>query len=257
MTHVGISEHRWHEAKFGLSSVLLVGLLGFHASFPFIARLYNHRGEQEYFDLNQPKLASAQKSFMRALELNPDFAKAQFNLGLTYEDVQLFDQAEEAYRKALSSGYIPAYNNLARVYIDQEEPGKALALLQQGLVQVQLDSGKYEGGPENLEAAFHKNLGWAQLDLGNYGAAKAELNQAIDLDETRPDSYCLLAETLETEAEEMEQSIPTAAAPYWKNCLKYANAQYDARWIGIAGQRVHAAEVDPTTGQPTQDPKTP
>ncbi|MEM9819324.1 MAG: tetratricopeptide repeat protein, partial [Cyanobacteria bacterium P01_D01_bin.6] len=103
LSQIGLSKHRWHEAQFALSATLLVGLIIFHTSLPAIARFYNSRGEIQFYETG--KIVSAQDDFEKALALNPDYAKAQFNLGATYEELQEPEEAETQYRKALSAGY--------------------------------------------------------------------------------------------------------------------------------------------------------
>ncbi|MEO0825002.1 MAG: tetratricopeptide repeat protein [Cyanobacteria bacterium J06635_15] len=230
LSQIGISKHRWHEAQFAISGSLLMLLMIFHTSLPNIARFYNNRGEIQFYEAG--KIVSAQGDFQKALALNPDYAKAQFNLGATYEELQEPDKAEMEYRKALSADYLPAYNNLAHLYIVQEEFDRAIPFLQQGLSI--FDPALHEPG---LAYALHKNLGWARLKQARLPEAEAELQQAIALDPERADAYCLLAQVLE------QQDQAATALPQWENCLKYARVQDDL-WIDQAQQRIDTQDTD-------------
>jgi len=67
LANIKIPQHFHQEASFGLSILLLLGLLGFHASLPQIAVLYNNRGDRLFYDSNPPQLASALTRYQRAL----------------------------------------------------------------------------------------------------------------------------------------------------------------------------------------------
>lgn len=232
LTNLNLSKHRWHEAKFGLSLALLAGLIGFHTTFPNIASFYTQAGKKQYDD---GQLAGAQAHFERALSLNPDASEAQFRLAVVHEDLQQFDKAEVEYRKALQGGYLPAYNNLARLYLLQNAPNKAMPLLRQGLRA--FDPNQHE---PDLQYAFYKNMGWARLQQKRYDEAEAELQQAITLQPERADAYCLLAQVLEQKVDEQQQA--KAALPQWENCLKYAHALLNDEWIDLARKRLDAKE---------------
>lgn len=88
-----------------------------------------------YFVQNSFDRAIAE--FQRALKLNPDFIKAEDNLGLAYAGKNQPVLAEAAYRRAIAMGdkegkpYQDAYLNLAELFSHEDRDADALALLKQ------------------------------------------------------------------------------------------------------------------------------
>lgn len=247
LANKGPKRRHWPKLKFGLSVLLLSGLLIMHqCGLTYFAQSFNDEGESLY---KEGRWATAQNHFERALNLTPDFPNAQFNLGVLYEDYQEVDQAQEQYLKAVQAGYLPAYNNLARLYIETEEYDEAAQLLRLALADKELpDAVKEE---PDLEYVLRKNLGWVRLEQNRLLEAETELNEAIrlneELDPPRPDAHCLLAQVLQrldgsealTDAQSpssgaASQTIPESALEQWRLCLQYANRpEYDA-WEGMA-----------------------
>jgi tetratricopeptide (TPR) repeat protein len=219
-----IKRYRWSEAKLGISGGLFLGLMGFHAALPNIATLYYQTGTDLYDD---GKLSSAQTNLERALSLYPDYPEAHFHLGIIQEDLQQPTQAEESYRKALEAGYLPAYNNLSRLYIVQGQADQAVQLLNRALFSFDAEQDE-----SDLGYALHKNLGWARLEQARLPEAEANLKKAISLQADRAEAYCLMGKLLEQRGE------PDAALGYWDNCLNYANVYTDDIFINEASDRL-------------------
>lgn len=225
-----VKRYRWSEAKLGISGGLLLGLMGFHAALPNIATLYYRNGTDLYED---GKLSSAQTNFERALSLYPDYPEAYFRLGIIQEDLSQPELAEESYRKALEAGYIPAYNNLSRLYIVQGQVEQAVQLLNRALFNFDVEQDEPE-----LGYALYKNLGWARLEQDRLPEAEANLQKAISLGGDRAEAYCLFGKLLEQRGES------EAALDYWNNCLNYANVYTDDMFINEASDRLDSQGVN-------------
>lgn len=131
LVSLNIPRYFWHEISAVFSTLVLVGLVVFRLSLPQLAEQYNEWG---YENFEEGQLTSAEYSYKRALRLNPDNIAAHYLLGLLYERLTQLDLARNEYQIAVQGNFIPAYNNLARLYILAGEPDTATVLLRQGFV---------------------------------------------------------------------------------------------------------------------------
>ncbi len=240
------AQKNWARTKFTLAFALALGLFFFHSlGLPRIAQAYNQRGEAQY---KTGDWASAQNNFQQALSLKPDYPQAQFNLGVMYEEFQQYDQARAEYLKAVQAGYLPAYNNLAQLYLQQDNTEAAVILLRTALSDPTLTA----KSPE-LQYVLYKNLGQARLTQDRLPEAETALLEAIalgqDLDPPRPDAYCLLAQAIaaqdalpNTPAYEGEPNLPTAQEA-WTRCLQLANRPEHDQWEGMARQALTQPDI--------------
>ena len=129
-----------------------------------------------YLDIRRP--VDAQAEFLKAAELDPSYAEAHHNLGLTMAEQGKFDQAIAGYRKALS---IPTYTTPEVAY---NNLGNALFM-----------QGKYREAEESYRAALQLNgrlpsalygLGMALSKQGRAEDAKTALRSARDMDASSP-----------------------------------------------------------------------
>jgi len=224
LSQLGIKKYLWQEVKLGLSVVLLFSLMGFRASLPQIAAYFNEQGLDHYLDGNW---SSAQSDYELALALNPDNAKAHYNLGRLYENLEELDKARTQYWLAAQGDLDAGYNKLARLSIKSKKYSEAASLLFQGLELVSEED-------KETRYALWKNLGWAQLKQKRYADAESSLTEAISLDQTRASAHCLLAQALEG------KDIPKKALLEWEICLRYADRNYPEEydWIKQARQRL-------------------
>jgi Tfp pilus assembly protein PilF len=234
------AQTNWARIKFALALALALGLFLFHSiGLPRIAAAYNQQGAEQF---NAGDWASAQNNFHQALSLKPDYPEAQFNLGMMYEEYQQYDQARTEYLKATQGGYLPAYNNLAQLYLQQGEPDRAATLLRQALSAPDLK----QKGPE-LEYALYKNLGQVRLAQDRLPEAEAALREAIELGQSletpRPDAYCLLGQVLEQQAPlpnsptySDDDSTVSTAQSAWNRCLQMASQPEHDYWESMARQ---------------------
>ena len=253
----GPARQNWAKLKFFLALALATGLFLFHSlGLPRIAAIYNQQGQDHY---KTGDWASAQTNFQQALNLMPDYPEAQFRMGVMYEEFQQFDSARSEYMRAMQAGYLPAYNNLARLYLRQDNPNEAVTLLRMALSSPTLSDQEPE-----LQYALYKNLGQARLDQGRLPEAETALLEAItigaSLDPPRPDAYCLLAQVIEAQEADpnaMPSPSPSGGVPplptateAWTQCLQLANRpEYDA-WEGMARQ----ALTQPAPIPPSEPP---
>jgi Tfp pilus assembly protein PilF len=184
------------------------------------------------------------RTFQTALKLDPNNPAIIYNEAYQCEDIKDFECAKTKYMQAAKMGFAPANSNLARLYIKQyKDYDNAVNWVQKGLEDADDD-------PKEVKYALIKNLGWARLGKGRYKEAKDELQKAIEIESDRAPAYCLLAETIETQAKALNlQKYPQSAIENWKKCLAYAsNEERDENdWIDIARQRLVATAQQSVT----------
>ncbi|GAB4464415.1 MAG: hypothetical protein OHK0037_18370 [Elainellaceae cyanobacterium] len=214
LERLGVPSHYHHEAKLGLSSGLLLLLLGLHANLPRIASLYAAWGNENQV---QGEMARAQENLQRSLALDPDNPQTRYDLGTVYESGQNTEKAIAQYRLALQGGLSQASLPLSRLYILDGQYDMAASVLMQGQ-QVTT-----EAFPEGTAALpnpaftyiYHNNLGWIALKQGRFDEAAANLQTAIQISPQRASAHCLLAQVWNA------QGKPAAAE--WQACADYAD----------------------------------
>ena len=127
-----IPQYYQEEAKLGSTLLMTAFLVGFWLALPSFSQLYNSQGLSNY---KSGKLGAAEQDYLKAISLDADNMDAHYNLGNLYEELQEFDKAQKHYQIAASSDVPDAYNNLARLYIQNKKYPQATALLQNGLVK--------------------------------------------------------------------------------------------------------------------------
>ena len=206
--------------------VLLLALtIGLWYCLPAIAFAYNNDGLKRF---ESGELLGAQRRLERAVSLQPDYARAHYNLGLVYEDLLEFDQAQTEYQIAMRGGLVAARNNLARLYIQKGKPSEAVYLLLNGLAgSVDVPSIRY---------SMLKNLGWARLLQERYDEAIAVLNEAIALNPEPAAAHCLLAQALAGRGDQ------EGAAITCETCLTRARSRVSTeedQWINDCRQTLN------------------
>lgn len=229
----------WARIKFALALALALGLFFFHSlALPRIAQAYNQQGEEQYEDGDW---ASAQNNFEQALSLKPDYPKAQYNLGVMYEDYQQVDQAQTEYLKAVEGGYLPAYNRLAQLYIQQGNFDAAISLLRQAL-----DNPKLSQQAPELQYMVYKNLGLVRLEQQRFAEAQTALVEAVEIGQSletpRPEAFCLLAQALGQSSATTGSPQPAVEAA-WEACLQAATRPEDDTWEDLARQALTDLET--------------
>ena len=246
LTRTPASPQQWPQVKAGLALALTVTFFLLHfIGLPVAANLYQADGKKQYF--KEGKLESAQASFQRALQLNPNFPDANHHLALTYEDIRDFDSARAEYIKAVNAGLLTSVNNLARLQIVEDEDYESAAVL----LLSALDDEARDREDAVLEYGLRKNLGWAWLEQGRLLEAEGELDRANrledNLSEPRPDAHCLIARVFE------ENKKAEAAQTSWEDCLRKINRPEDDRWAAMANSALSEANKPKSTANETQD----
>ena len=236
------------EAKLGSTVILLSGLLLFWHSLPWLSHLYNRRGVEQY---HAGQLTLAEARFLRAAALAPDNLEARYNLGNVYEDWLKIDAAKQAYQAAAIGRVPSAFNNLARLYIQEKNYDDAVSLLSDGLGETKVQT----VNPED-RYNLYKNLGWARFGQSRDEEAAAALTTAISISQqsillpdqsqgrvsdylnNRASAHCLLAQVLERQGE-------SAALAEWQVCNDQANPQVkeEDTWLHQARQRLNLPQT--------------
>jgi len=140
-----------------------------------------------YQNLNRYEEAST--AYRRAIELVPKHAYPYNNLGILYKEQKQYEEAIAAYQRAieLDPRFAYPHYNLGSLYSDQKHYEEAIAAYQRA---IELDP-KY--------ASPHNGLGILYSDQKHYEEAIAAYRRAIDLDPSykwafanRGKTYCLM-----------------------------------------------------------------
>ncbi|NET68678.1 MAG: tetratricopeptide repeat protein [Moorea sp. SIO1G6] len=216
LTRLKVPKFLHAETKFFSTLALVLGLLGFWSSLPKISVIYGQRGLEHY---RAGELSSAEADYQRAIALDPDNAKAHYNLAVVYEDWLQLKKSKQEYQLAVSANIPRAYNNLARLYILEKDYPKAANLLVEGL-KLTTKQSVYPEDKYNL----YKNLGWVRFKQKRDDEAKIALEKAINIAKNpdvakylpnRASASCILAQVLERKKkpEALKKSLKE-----WKNC---------------------------------------
>ena len=257
---LNLNQYYWQEVSLGAAFVLTLILVGVHGSLPQLALRVNRSGEENY---QLGKLALAQKDYEKAIALKPSYSEAYFNLGQVYEDLQDFQQAKKQYQWVVNSTpevceqnteavcgdliWLLTHNNLARLYILENNYEASAPLLQRALRQLEQAQIETDAETQRLKYDLLKNLGWVRLNQKFYIDATNYLKQAIHLDAQSPDAYCLYAQLLD------ETAQPQAARTEWEKCLTQAYQEPIAletqpevnKWAAIAQEKLSSSEEQP------------
>ncbi|MEM0981083.1 MAG: tetratricopeptide repeat protein, partial [Cyanobacteria bacterium P01_H01_bin.58] len=199
----GIGRHWWQETKLGLSLALLAALTGFHTALPWLSEQTAMQGQTLATEGN---FRAAEAAYQRATNLDTSNGQAYHDLGQLYADWNRDDDAQEQFLLAVKEGYLPAFNSLATVYLENAESGEAVSILTTALNGI-------DETPEtqSVRAELLSSLGWARVQQERYVEAETALEESIALQQDISSQS-----TVATSAE------PTNAQPY---CLLFQAAQ--------------------------------
>ncbi|AOX04037.1 hypothetical protein BJP34_35535 [Moorena producens PAL-8-15-08-1] len=236
LNRLRIPKHYHQEAKFA-STLLLFGVLVLLSlKKPAFSDWYNRQGVKKY---NQGQLAGAEGDYLQALALDPDNAKAHYNLGSLYEDLQEFNKAKSQYQFAVKGNLIKAKNNLARLWILENKPELATPLLWKSLQEIPEEQVR-------IRYNLMKNLGWALLQQQQLEQAETILTGAIALAstaegmeqiKTRASAHCLLAQVYE------QQTRNGEALEQWQTCCQLGSIVNpdQPKWLNLAHKALKEA----------------
>lgn len=123
------------------------------------------------FELRLKRLTDARESFDRAIEMNPDDAELQKDIGDAYAEKGYYAESEQYYQAALkiAPGMAHVFNKLGIAYRRQQKYEKALEL--------------YEGArkhhPKDENLLF--NIARTQYESGQHNRAIETINQALEI----------------------------------------------------------------------------
>ena len=162
---------------------------------------------QHYFDQQRYREAAIQ--FSNAVQVDPKFAQAHYQLGETLLKLQDVNHAFGELSRAveLDNNIFPAHAELANLLIASRQP----EALKQAKIHLDLLREKLPNSPETYTA--WSNYYFAQ---NNLPAATQEMQKAIDADPTRSDSYVSMA-LLQTHA-----NLPDQAENNFKKAAEVA-----------------------------------
>ncbi|MEM9162509.1 MAG: tetratricopeptide repeat protein [Cyanobacteria bacterium P01_F01_bin.4] len=133
LASLGIRRYWWQETKLGLSLLLLFSLVGFRTSLPQISRTLTRLGAEE---VESGAIVGAETQLKRAISLDGDNADAHYRLAQVYDDLNQTDKAIIHYQIAAEEDIWRAYAALAELYLRDERPTVANALIEEALVEI-------------------------------------------------------------------------------------------------------------------------
>ena len=161
------------------------------------------------------KFTQAISASKKSLELNPNDAETNNNLGFIYQEIKDYNHAKQCYDEAikLQPNYITPYHNLGTIYHLQEKYDKAELYYKKAI---------------NIKPDYYpvySNLGNVLINLGKYKEAEEYYYKAIKFERENPENYNNLGITLQKQGK-INEAITAykQALTYKKN---YAEAHYN------------------------------
>ena len=159
---------------------------------------WDPRDGQAWYYLGRTKYSESQfsraiEAFQHCLKLEPRNVEAENNVGLSYEALGQWDQAIQAFENAIAweaespSKDPEPFIELAHLYLDRNQPEKAVPYLQQSIAIF----------PKVSKA--HEALGKAYSLLHRLPEAQAELEQAVALEPETASLRCMLGQVYRQE----------------------------------------------------------
>lgn len=230
LTSLKIGKHWWDEIICGVSGLLLAFMVFFWFSLPCISSYYEYLGDKAYCEGQlastkeaknngcTPQLNSAEKRYSRAIILDPENIEAHYKLGKIYAELQDVDNAVAQYKIAAKSRILKlkAYDNLARLYLQENDYTKADKWLWKCLKQAQDDQKKQCTTIVDLIQTYIDNKQYAKADNWLWEAVQPQRIQS-----TNSQPYTI--------NNEQYMALKTLARVYLDEG-KYANA---FRWLSL------------------------
>jgi tetratricopeptide (TPR) repeat protein len=183
LTSLKVDKSLWDEFICLAAGLLLCSLIVFWSSMPWIAdNHYIHLGDQAY---EAGQLTVAEDNYNRAIKLNPENTEVYYKLGNLHQELRDYTKAIENYKIAWKGNHLKAADEIASLYLKQQNYNQADEWLQLALEpqKILLNREKpYEITPKEFailtrfgllnkqEFGAVKNL--ASLDVQKFGAIK-------------------------------------------------------------------------------------
>ena len=152
--------------------------------------------------------------YQRAIALNPEMPQAHFNLGTFYEKSYQYDKATGEYQEALvvDPEDLRAYANLSRLFILANQPFNALRVADDGVkAAAKVAAADPKRADPQTVASLHKDLAWAEFQLGFYSDAQTDAEFAAGNPNVAPSANCVLGRIF------TQQGNSAQAQQAWKN----------------------------------------
>jgi tetratricopeptide (TPR) repeat protein len=199
------------------------------------ARPFNNLGDA-YAD--RGNVERARESYLKAVEIDPNFAQASYNLGLLAHDANRREEAAAYYLKALQAkpGYAEVHNNLGLLemeagnaadaekhFVDAVRLKPLLAEPRLNLADLLLGQGKTDEAVNHLNAAasavtlsgqLHTRLAHLFFRAGSIGTATSHYARALKLEPESADAFNNLAVAL------VEQGRKGDAIKLWREAVR-------------------------------------
>jgi tetratricopeptide (TPR) repeat protein len=173
------------------------------------AQAWFYLGRTKY---SETKYTGAIEAFEHCLKLDPGNVTAEYNVGLSYEGLNQNDEAIQAYQNAIAweaqteAKSPDPFVGLARLYLHQNQPEKALPYLLQAVAAF-----------PQLSLA-HEELGKAYSVLHHLAEAQEQLEKAVQLSPQKASLRCLLGQVYQ------QEKMTTKAQTEFGRCSLPGNA---------------------------------
>ena len=247
MARLRIPKHYWAETSVVVSGVVLALVASIFVFYiPQLATQRYNAGNTAY---ETGQFDSALNAYQQAIALQPNFVAAHYSLGALQEDLQRTEAAIAEYQLVTRSDpasidpltWLRAHNNLARLYILQQDYSAAWTVLDRAHNTVStatLDNDDIRIERYNLL----KNLGWVWLAQERLIEADEFLLGAIDQNPQRAAAHCLRAQVLEglTESANTAGMMDAEIREAWNTCLTGERRLLpeEAEWAALAQERL-------------------
>jgi Tfp pilus assembly protein PilF len=160
--------------------------------------------------INEGSLEEADSLLKRALEIQPDYAPALFNLASVHWSRRELARAEELYKASIAADslYIFSYNNLGSLLLSAERIDEAIVILDAGI----LKAPQKRPEEKQVKAVLLKNRGLAASRSGDETNAFRLWSSGLQLDQENIEINRLLAQWHETRGNRQEALTHWTAA---------------------------------------------
>lgn len=182
--------------------------------------LYSQDDAVAWFNRGARAQATQEKitCYSKAIELNPKFIEAYYNLGYVYKNRGDFINAEKAFRQALLSDP-NRLNNEEKLRITYELGITLKKLTRYNEAIETLESAKNIANQKEVRAAVLYELGRTKLLIGNFAEALSEFNQGLQLGSSKQEAFEAAAQSA--------RSMQNIDSNYIAGTDYLSNGQYD------------------------------